>query len=47
MSSSASLQDTRIGHLNWLWLFVGFAFLPFTIVQTMHPLAAWFAHGNL
>jgi len=43
MSSSASLHDTPIGRLTWLWLFVGFALLPFTIVQTMLPLAAWLA----
>src|SRR5579872_5850611 len=27
----------------WLWLFVGFALLPFTVVQTMLPAAAWLA----
>ena len=40
---SGSTQDTRGGSLTWLWLLVGFALLPFTLVQTMLPLAAWLA----
>jgi apolipoprotein N-acyltransferase len=30
-------------HLNWLWLLSGFLLLPFTMVQTVIPLAAWLA----
>jgi len=40
---SKSLRDVRAGRLTWLWLLVGFVLLPFTIVQTMIPLAAWLA----
>ncbi len=40
---SKSLPDARAGRLTWLWLLVGFVLLPFTIVQTMIPLAAWLA----
>ena len=40
---SKSLRDVRGGRLTWLWLLVGFVLLPFTIVQTMIPLAAWLA----
>ena len=40
---SGSTQDTRGSSLTWLWLLVGFALLPFTLVQTMLPLAAWLA----
>ena len=40
---SKSLPDARAGRLTWLWLLVGFGLLPFTIVQTMIPLAAWLA----
>ena len=40
---SRSLPDARAGRLTWLWLLVGFGLLPFTIVQTMIPLAAWLA----
>ena len=40
---SGSAQDTRGSSLTWLWLLVGFALLPFTMVQTMLPLAAWLA----
>ena len=40
---SGSTQDKRRGSLTWLWLLVGFALLPFTLVQTMLPLAAWLA----
>lgn len=28
---------------SWLWLVVGFLFLPFTLFQTVIPLAAWIA----
>jgi apolipoprotein N-acyltransferase len=38
-----SLREVRAGRLAWLWLLVGFILLPFTIVQTMIPLAAWLA----
>ena len=40
---SKSLRGLRAGRLIWLWLLVGFVLLPFTIVQTMIPLAAWLA----
>ena len=33
----------RTRRLTWLWLLLGFSLLPFTIVQTMLPLAAWLA----
>ena len=35
--------QTNGGGRAWLWLLIGFALLPFTIVQTMIPLAAWLA----
>jgi apolipoprotein N-acyltransferase len=38
-----SLEDTRGRGLTWLWLVIGFALLPFTMAQTMLPLAAWLA----
>ena len=34
---------TRRAAPVWLWLLIGFVFLPFTIIQTMIPLAAWLA----
>ncbi|MFY9894247.1 MAG: hypothetical protein WAK63_08945 [Xanthobacteraceae bacterium] len=40
---SGSAQGVRESSLTWLWLLVGFALLPFTMVQTMLPLAAWLA----
>jgi len=40
---SKSMRDGRASRLTWLWLLVGFVLLPFTIVQTMIPLAAWLA----
>jgi apolipoprotein N-acyltransferase len=43
MSSIASWDGGRSGRLAWVWLFVALALLPFTIVQTMLPLAAWLA----
>ena len=30
-------------HLTWLWLLIGFLFLPFAAWQTVIPLAAWLA----
>ena len=42
-SPFASSHDVPIDRLTWLWLLIGFALLPFTIVQTMLPLAAWLA----
>ena len=39
----ASSHDVPTDRLTWLWLLIGFALLPFTIVQTMLPLAAWLA----
>jgi apolipoprotein N-acyltransferase len=33
----------QIDYLTWLWLVIGFALLPFTTIQTVIPLAAWFA----
>ena len=42
-SSTASSHDVPADRLTWLWLLIGFALLPFTIVQTMLPLAAWLA----
>jgi apolipoprotein N-acyltransferase len=29
--------------LSWLWLLIGFLLLPFTMIQTVIPLAAWLA----
>ena len=29
--------------LTWLWLLIGFVFLPFTMIQTMIPFATWLA----
>jgi apolipoprotein N-acyltransferase len=43
MSSSTPARDIPAGRLTWLWLLLGFAFLPFTVVQTMLPIAAWLA----
>jgi apolipoprotein N-acyltransferase len=43
VNSAASSRDMPAGRLGWLWLLVGSALLPFTIVQTMLPLAAWLA----
>ena len=40
-SPFASSHDVPTDRLTWLWLLIGFALLPFTIVQTMLPLAAW------
>ena len=42
-SSTASSHNVPPDRLTWLWLLIGFALLPFTIVQTMLPLAAWLA----
>jgi apolipoprotein N-acyltransferase len=36
-------QPTRRADLGWPWLLIGFALLPFTLIQTMIPLAAWLA----
>ena len=35
--------EVRVWRLTWLWLVIGFGLLPFTIVQTMLPLAGWLA----
>ena len=43
MSLSAPSHEAPTRRLTWLWLIVGFALLPFTVVQTMLPLAAWLA----
>jgi apolipoprotein N-acyltransferase len=43
MNAIASREGRRNDGLAWAWLLVGFALLPFTIVQTMLPLAAWLA----
>lgn len=40
---SRSSRDVRADRLTWLWLLIGFVLLPFTIVQTRIPLAAWLA----
>ena len=42
-SSSASPHDVPTDRLTWLWLLIGFALLPFTIVQTMCDLHALLA----
>jgi apolipoprotein N-acyltransferase len=36
-------EEVRDRRQTWLWLAIGFAFIPFTITQTMLPLAAWLA----
>ncbi|MGC2203671.1 MAG: hypothetical protein WA633_26440, partial [Stellaceae bacterium] len=38
--SAEDIQDRR---LTWLWLVIGCLLLPFTMAQTMLPLAAWLA----
>jgi len=44
MRSSATFSDDpHTGRLSWIWFLVGAALLPFTLVQTMLPLAAWLA----
>ena len=44
MHSSATFSDNpRSGRLTWVWFFVGAVLLPFALVQTMLPLAAWLA----
>jgi apolipoprotein N-acyltransferase len=35
--------DAHPDRLAWLWLAIGFLLLPFTMVQTVIPLAAWLA----
>lgn len=40
---SNRLKNISPDHLTWLWLLIGFILLPFTTVQTVIPLAAWFA----
>jgi len=42
-NSSNPLQNTQPDRFTWLWLLIGFLFLPFTMVQTVIPLAAWLA----
>ena len=37
------LREKRVRRPAWPWLAIGFLLLPFTIVQTMLPLAVWFA----
>jgi apolipoprotein N-acyltransferase len=36
-------SNIQIDRLTWLWLVIGFLLLPFTTIQTVIPLAAWFA----
>ena len=38
-----SIRNVQPDHLSWLWLLIGFLLLPFTTIQTVIPLAAWFA----
>jgi apolipoprotein N-acyltransferase len=40
---SDPLRNVQANHLSWLWLAIGFLLLPFTMVQTVIPLAAWLA----
>jgi apolipoprotein N-acyltransferase len=42
-NSSNPLRNAQPDHLAWLWLLIGFVLLPFTTIQTVIPLAAWFA----
>ena len=42
-NSSNPLRNAQPDHLAWLWLLIGFLLLPFTTIQTVIPLAAWFA----
>lgn len=42
-TAEASPPPAASGGGGWLWLLLGSALLPFTIVQTMIPLAAWLA----
>jgi apolipoprotein N-acyltransferase len=37
------LRNVQPDRLSWLWLVIGFLLLPFTMVQTVIPLAAWLA----
>ena len=39
-TASSIIQPNR---LTWLWLVIGLLLLPFTTIQTIIPLAAWFA----
>jgi apolipoprotein N-acyltransferase len=41
------LPDARSDRLTWLWLAIGVLLLPFTLVQTVIPLAAWLAPAFL
>ena len=41
--SATSRPAVQTDRLTWLWLLIGFILLPFTTVQTVIPLAAWFA----
>jgi len=43
MKSTVIEQERDRSWLTWLWLLVGFILFPFTIVQAVIPLAAWFA----
>jgi apolipoprotein N-acyltransferase len=43
LSTSAAAREKNARSPAWPWLAVGVILLPFTIVQTMLPLAAWFA----
>jgi len=38
-----SPQVPRSSARSWLWLGIGAALLPFTLLQTVVPLAAWLA----
>jgi apolipoprotein N-acyltransferase len=42
-NSSAPLRNVQADRLSWLWLLIGFLLLPFTMIQTVLPLAAWLA----
>ena len=42
-SAMSNSQPVHRPQLAWLWLLIGFALLPFTIIQTMIPIAAWLA----
>lgn len=39
----AEWRAVRVHRPNWLWLLIGFAFLPFVACQTVIPAAAWIA----
>jgi apolipoprotein N-acyltransferase len=46
-NSSDPLRNVQTDRLSWLWLVIGFLLLPFTMVQTVIPLAAWLAPAFL